>query len=241
MSKVTQIILIAAKFAALLGVPTFFTTWFHAHPTYYALAACLAVLLGNLFPSLLTATPDAQASAAAIKTGTTLAILCLLLLATPVVMHAQTTPTNSLFTTSAGAISINLNGATNVGVENINSLAVTKKINIEETNLISTGASLQGFYGGASYFGNIDTWLKKYTVLPLNTFQFYARAAAGSVQNTTVNKAHFSGKVAGGLLYAPNSDGHFSVQVGEVGYLNAPGFGKHPNGWTFKSGIGWNF
>lgn len=164
---------------------------------------------------------------------------------TPTTPTASTTATNSLFTASAGAIAIRLNGTTNVGVENINSLAVTAHVNIEETNLISTGANFQGFYGGASYFGNIDKFLKAHTVLPTNTFQFYARAAAGTVQNTSVSGTHFSAKVAGGALYDPTSSGHFSVMLGEVGYINAPGFPvgarKSPNGLTFKTGVAWNF
>jgi hypothetical protein len=161
--------------------------------------------------------------------------------ATTTTATASTSSSTSLFTAAAGAISIALNGTTNVGVENVNSLAATPKIKIEETNLISSGASLNGYYGGASYTTTADKWIGAHTLFPTKTFAFYARAAAGAVQNTNVSKSHFSAKAAGGILYDPTSSKHFTLTAGEIGYLNAPGFGKHPNGWTFKSGAAWTF
>lgn len=174
----------------------------------------------------------------------TILLVAVIMLAT--LSFAQTTvstqtSSNSLFTASAGPIAINLNGRSNVGVENINSLAITKSLTIEETNLLATGASLTGFYGGASYTTNFDKWLSAHTVLPKQTFGFYGRFAAGTVQNTMLSKSHFSTKVAGGILYDPTHGGQFTITAGEIGYINAPGFGKKPNGWTAKTGIAWNF
>lgn len=155
---------------------------------------------------------------------------------------AQTTaPTSGLsFGTTANAVGINLGGSWRAAAVTDEALSVVNsktlgQFYLESSQVIPTDGSFSGYYAGLKWTPRIDSLISK-TTLPANMFQVSIHGTPGFSRNAAgVNR--FGGLAGVSLDYDPQANGHFAVNLFRVDYLNAPGFGKTPNGVMLSSGI----
>jgi len=189
---------------------------------------------------------------------TTTLLLSILVLAS-VASSQTTTPTTTptptptpvtipLFATGTTVTALHLAGTTNPATDLYGQYHLTNNIVLRTDSLLAPGNNFQGYYGGVGWAGSPDALFTK-TNLPKNTFQVYGFGDVGVARNVpasgpTLQK--FSFWLHGGLNYDPLGSGKFTVNVVDVGWINAPGFSSpnsagtlvsSPNGWTVSIGI----
>lgn len=165
-----------------------------------------------------------------------LLILFLLLSGSTMAQANPPTPSYSpLFSVSTQAVAVRIGGQTSPGTDAIGSFNLTPNWQLQSDNVLAPGINFQGYYGGVKgYLSFLSKALEKTSLADIKP---YAHAMVGIVRNvpaTGTAQQHYSFSVDGGFDYQVNG----TLSVGpRVGYLNAPGFGPHPNGALVSANV----
>lgn len=140
----------------------------------------------------------------------------------------------STFAISTSAISLPGHNETLAGAETGVVLQVTPNVALRQTNFLSSGAQVNGYFGGVDYtiakfskfIDNKSPYLAGYNF----KLQVTASAGASRIANPTTNDViqHWAFLAGGRLSYAPKGSQTFSLAI-EVQDLNTPGLAKRNN------------
>ena len=215
--------------------------------TLAIITACSTLIfsVARIWVGILMHDPIESSTAASPSATKVIAPLLLLaLLVLPMTVYAQTAPPagGTTFTASSQAVGVYIGGNWGVGTDIGEQLQVTNTVYVAGDELLATSISFTGYYGGLGWTPDISKLIAK-TKLPANTFQPFVHAGAGVATNSDVktNGTHPSFFAGGGINYSPTKNGAFTLQPVRIDYLNAPGFGTSPHGWTIAAGMSYLF
>jgi hypothetical protein len=145
------------------------------------------------------------------------------------IAKAQTAPTPSpLLSASTQAVAIRIGGQTVPGTDLVGSFNLTTNWLLETHNILAPSINFQRYTGGVKTYPAFLA--KPLAKTSLSNVQPCIEADAGIVRNVpAVGSAtqHYTFSVSGCFDYKVND----RLSLGpRAGWLNAPGFGPHPNG-----------
>lgn len=147
--------------------------------------------------------------------------------------HSQTAPAVNLatsFSIHAEVAPLDCGGGCTTPASIIGwTFPLLSNVEIRQSNMIAPSVGFQFYGGGANFF---SPWIQKQlnkTLLPKNTLSpyFFAEGGADRISNSgkpTIQ--HVAGRIGGGLLHYPKGNKKLAIKLGEVSWLDAPGYNR---------------
>lgn len=149
---------------------------------------------------------------------------------------AQTAPApQPIFSISTQAVAVHIGGQTVPGTDAVGSFNLTPNVQLQSDNILAPSNNFQAYLGGVKYYAPFLS--KPFEKTSLSDVAPYVHASIGIVRNvpaTGTAQQHYGALVDAGFDYRVN--GTFSVGP-RAGWLNAPGFGPHPNGYFVSANL----
>lgn len=148
---------------------------------------------------------------------------------------AQTPAPQPIFSISTQAVALHIGGQTVAGTDAVGSFNLTPNVQLQSDNILAPANNFQGYFGGAKWYAQFLS--KPFEKTSLSDVAPYVHVSLGIVRNVPAigtAQQHYGALVDAGFDYRVN--GTFSVGP-RAGWLNAPGFGPHPNGYFVSANL----